>query len=69
MPDSRGIGNGREILIEFLVQGNTVKVTAIEPSSGTEVSIVAPATAPRAVLEANVARKLAYVMKKQRGAD
>ena len=59
---------GQDILIEFVVHGNTVKVTAVDASSGIEACIVAPASAPRAVLEASAVRKLAYVMKKQRGA-
>jgi hypothetical protein len=63
-----GTSNASEVLVEFIVQGNTVKVTAIDASSGVEASIVAPASAPRAVLEANVARKLTYVMRKQKGA-
>jgi NADPH-dependent ferric siderophore reductase len=59
---------GEEILIEFVVHGNVVRATAIHASSGTEVSIVGPASAPRAVLEAAVSRKLAYVMGKEKDA-
>jgi uncharacterized protein DUF6898 len=66
-PDGRS--NVNEVLVEFIVHGNSIKVTAVDASSGVEASIVAPASAPRAVLEANVARKLAYVMRKQKGAD
>lgn len=57
-------GKGWEILIEFFVQGASVKVTAINPETGVEASIVGPARAPRAVLEAAASRKLAYVMGK-----
>ena len=67
MAERRPDGAGGEVLIEFIVQGSVVKVTAIDPKSGTEVSIVGPASAPRAVLEGNAARKLLYVLKKQRG--
>ena len=56
-----------QILIEFVVQGTVVKVTAIDAVSGCEASIIAPASSPRAALEQAAARKLAYVMKKQRG--
>ncbi|MGB8363821.1 MAG: DUF6898 family protein [Rhizomicrobium sp.] len=59
---------GQEILVEFIAHGNTVKVTAVDAASGIEASIVAPASAPRAILEANVARKLSYVIKKQQRA-
>lgn len=60
--------SGQDILIEFIVHGNAVKVTAVDACTGIEASIVAPASAPRAILEVNAARKLAYVMKKQKGA-
>jgi hypothetical protein len=50
-----------------VVQGAVVKVTAIDAASGCEAIIVAPASSPRAALEQAAARKLAYVMKKQRG--
>ena len=64
-----GSDDGQEILIEFIVQGSSVKVTAIHASSGIEASIVGPSSAPRAALEAAAARKLAYVMGKRKGAD
>ena len=49
------------------VQGSVVKVTAIDPKTGVEASIVGPASAPRAVLQANAAAETLYVLKKQRG--
>lgn len=67
MPQRRPDGAGGEVLVEFVTQGNVVKVTAIDPKSGTEASIVGPASAPRAVLEGNAVKKLVYVLKKQRG--
>jgi hypothetical protein len=67
MPARKSDGTGGEVLIEFVVQGNVVKVTAIDPKTGTEASIVGPASAPRSVLESNAAKKLLYVLKKQRG--
>jgi hypothetical protein len=57
-----------EILVEFVVQGTYVKVTAIDPVSGAEAVIVGPASAPQAALKSAVLRKLEYVMKKQSGA-
>lgn len=56
--------NGNEIFVEFVVQGAVVKATAIDSKSGVEVSIVGPAHAPRATLQAAAVRKLDYVLKK-----
>lgn len=58
---------GREILVEFVVQGNFVKVTTIDSASGLEGSIVGPANAPRESLSLAAVRKLKYVMEKKRG--
>jgi hypothetical protein len=67
MPQRKPDGAGGEVLIEFVTQGSVVKVTAIDPKTGVEASIVGPASAPRAVLEGNAVNKLLYVLKKQRG--
>jgi hypothetical protein len=56
---------GKEIFVEFVMIGNTVKATAIDPDSGLEASIVGPASAPRSVLAENARRKLEYLAKKQ----
>ena len=58
----------KDILIEFVVQGSAVRVTAIHAGSGTEATIVGPATAPRKALEAAALRKLTYVLERKRGA-
>jgi hypothetical protein len=55
-----------EIFVEFVTQGNVVKATAIHAGSGLEASIVGPANAPRAVLADAAARKLKYVMEKNK---
>jgi hypothetical protein len=55
----------REVYIEFVVQGNVVKATAIDAATGVEASIVGPANAPRATLAEAAARKLDYVLKKK----
>ena len=54
-----------EIYVEFVVMGNTVKATAIDPVTGQEASIVGPANAPQSVLAENARRKLDYLKKKQ----
>lgn len=66
---SEGEQEPQDILLEFVVLGGSVKVTAIHASSGTEACIVGPATAPRAALEAAAVKKLAYVMGKKKGAN
>ena len=50
--------SGREILFEFQVIGSTVKVTAIDSVTGTEVSIMGPANASRADLQRVALAKL-----------
>ena len=40
----------KEIYVEFIVLGNTVKATAIDPDTGEEASVVGPATAPQNVM-------------------
>jgi len=59
-------GPRREIYVEFIVHGNVVKATAIDPETGTEASIMGPAGAARAALSDAAVRKLRYVMAKQR---
>jgi len=57
---------GGEIFIEFVIQGNFVKATAIDGASGTEASIVGgPASAPQAALADAARRKLEYLLKKK----
>lgn len=54
----------REYLIEFKVVGNAVKVSAVDPLTLTEVSIVGPLTAGEEELKRNVVNKLKYRLKK-----
>ncbi len=61
-------GDEFEIYVEFVVQGNVVKATAIDSATGIEASIVGPAKAGRDVLSQAAVRKLEYVMKKKSGA-
>ena len=55
-----------EIFVEFVVQGNFVKATAIDAATGVEASIVGPANAPRETLSQAAARKLKYVLEKKK---
>ena len=56
---------GREIFVEFVILGNSVKATAIDPESGLEASVVGPASAPRAVMAEAARKKLDYLAKKK----
>lgn len=51
-------------LLEFMRVHNTVKVTAVDPVTGTEASIVGPANAGKEYLSRTAVRKLEYVMAK-----
>ncbi len=56
-----------EYLIEFHQVGAFVKVSAIDPVTGTEVSITGPANAGEAILSRNAVNKLKYVLRKNAG--
>ncbi len=58
----------RDVIYEFIEMGNVVKVTAIDPDSGTEAAIVGASSATRQVLQHNALRKLKYVLAKRAGA-
>ena len=62
-------GAGGEIFIEFVIQGGVAKVTAIDGATGTEATVVGPATAPRAALTDAARRKLEFLLKKQNGGN
>ena len=53
-----------EYLVEFIQIGSSVKVSAIDPVSGREVSIIGPATASRDYLSRTAVNKLKYVLSK-----
>ncbi len=56
-----------DVIIEFRRIGASVKVSAMEPTTLTEVSIVGPTTASDEELTRIVLRKLEYVRAKKRG--
>lgn len=60
-------GEPKEILFEFHRIGGSVKVSAIDPETGTEVSTIGPATAGEAQLRRLAAQKLQYVLNKKTG--
>ena len=55
-----------EIIIEFHRIGGSVKVSAMDPATLTEVSIVGPANAGEEILKRNVLRKLEFVLAKKK---
>ena len=57
---------GKEVLLEFHRIGNAVKVTAMDPETLFEVSIVGPPGAGEEQLARTAIRKLEYVLRKQR---
>jgi hypothetical protein len=57
------------VIIEFIPMGAYVKVSAIDPVTGTEVSIVGDPMRGEAALKQTAARKLRYVMEKQKKND
>ncbi|WOF74039.1 hypothetical protein QMT40_001685 [Parvibaculaceae bacterium PLY_AMNH_Bact1] len=64
-PGTRPVGRGdesREVYFELYPVGDSMKVSAIDSATGTEVSIVGPAKLPQAELERVALNKLHYVM-------
>jgi hypothetical protein len=55
----------KEIFVEFVQLGNTVKATAIDPDTGREATVVGPANAPRHALAEAARRKLEYLASKK----
>ena len=57
-----------EILFEFIRRGAYVKVTAVEPETSTEATVVVPAGLPEEQMKFQALNKLRYVLhKKEQG--
>ena len=54
-----------EILFEFVVQGNFVKVMAVDPRTGIEGAMVGDARSPKRTLENLATRKLKVAIRKK----
>lgn len=52
-------------IVEFHQVGNVMKVSAIDPATMVEVSIVGPVNAGEETLRRNAVRKLQYVLDKR----
>lgn len=57
----------REILFEFHQQGRNLRIVAIDPATGTEITMVGAPGYSKEALKRIAARKLAYVIQKKRG--
>jgi len=57
----------REVLFEFTRVGNSVRVAAIDPITGTEVITVGSSRYHRKILIRQAKQKLIYVLKKKGG--
>jgi hypothetical protein len=58
-------GGGREVILEFHQVGNSIKVTAVDPETLIEVSIVGAPEAGEEALTRTAIRKLEYVLGKR----
>jgi hypothetical protein len=56
-----------EVLFEVRQLGNSVKISAIDPATNTEVSVVGPANATPYSLKMNAVRKLKAALRRNRG--
>lgn len=52
-------------IIEFFAVGNSVKVTAVDPVSGKEATIVAPKNATQDYMQKQAIKKLEYLLNKK----
>ncbi|MBE6445172.1 MAG: hypothetical protein E7019_03850 [Alphaproteobacteria bacterium] len=54
-----------EILFEYIRQGVYVKVTAIEPETRIEASVVVPASLSQEQMQLQALQKLNYILRKK----
>lgn len=64
-PNTHPSSQSEGCLIEYIPQGAYTKVTAIDPKSGVEVSIVGDSKATQAELNRIVVQKLRFVLAKK----
>ena len=57
--------SGKEVLIEIYQVGNSVKVSAVDPETGVEVSIVGSPTAGEEILKWTAINKRKFVLRKR----
>ena len=54
-----------EVLFEYVRQGTSVKVTAIETETGIEAVVIVPANLPENQMQMKALQKLRYIMQKK----
>ena len=54
-----------EYILEFIQQGRFVKVTAVDPATGTEAVLVGDAKERQETLSRNAIKKLEYILNKK----
>ncbi len=57
--------HSREVLLEYIEVGGSVRASAIDVETGTEVCIVGPASAGEAELRRNALARLDYVLRQR----
>jgi len=55
-----------EIFVEFVILGNSLKATAIDPETGLEASVIGPANAPQSTMAQAARRKLEFMAAKKK---
>ncbi len=54
-----------EIYVEFVILGNSLKATAIDPETGLEATVIGPANAAQSTMAQAARRKLEFMAKKR----
>ena len=54
-----------EVLFEYVRQGASVKVSAIEPETGIEAVVIVPANLSEVQMQTKALQKLRYIMQKK----
>ena len=54
-----------EIFVEFVILGNSLKATAIDPQTGLEATVIGPANAPQSAMAQAARRKLEFLKNKK----
>ena len=55
-----------EIFVEFVILGNSLKATAIDPESGLEATVIGPANAAQSTMAQAARRKLEFMAAKKK---
>ena len=56
-----------EIYVEFVILGNSLKATAIDPETGLEATVIGPANAAQSTMAQAARRKLEFMAAKKKG--